>query len=34
MPFSIVKADNGDAWVGVRDKTGPAANQRRLCCAK
>ena len=20
MPFSIVKADNGDAWVGVRDK--------------
>src|SRR5476649_1290960 len=20
MPYSIVKADNGDAWIGVRDK--------------
>jgi molecular chaperone DnaK len=35
MPYTIAKADNGDAWVEVRgNKTSPPAGQRRQSCAR
>jgi molecular chaperone DnaK len=35
MPYKIIKADNGDAWVEVRDKKlAPPQISAETCCAR
>jgi hypothetical protein len=34
MPFTIAKADNGDAWVEVRGKKSPRRRFPPKCCAR
>ena len=34
MPYSIVAADNGDAWVSVRDKRSHRRRSAPKCCAR
>ncbi len=34
MPYKIVRADNGDAWVEVRGRKIAPSRCRRRCCAR
>jgi len=34
MPYQIVKADNGDAWIAVRDSKLAPPQIRPKCCAR